>query len=144
MWVWSLSWEDLLEKEMATHSSVLAGRISWIEEPGRLQSIGLQRVGHNWATEHKHTHTHTHTTGTTSVPFWRKIKEGLSQTQKIYFSLHHNVNCLWTKTKTSLLHTHTPLLSSQLQHTALFLHINRCFLSVCNENNEVSVQAGER
>ena len=37
----------LLEKEMATHSSILAWRITWTEEPGRLQSVGLQRVGHN-------------------------------------------------------------------------------------------------
>ena len=49
-WVWSLGWEDPLEKEMATHSSILAWRIPWMEEPGRLQSTGLQRVGHNWAT----------------------------------------------------------------------------------------------
>ena len=42
----SLGWEDPLEKEMATHSSILAWRISWTEEPGRLQSTGLQRVGH--------------------------------------------------------------------------------------------------
>ena len=40
-----LGQEDSLEKEMATHSSILARRIPWIEEPGRLQSIGLQRVG---------------------------------------------------------------------------------------------------
>ena len=39
--------EDLLEKEMATHSSILARKISWTEEPGRLQSMGLQRVGHD-------------------------------------------------------------------------------------------------
>ena len=39
-----------LEKEMATHSSILAWRIPWTEEPGRLQPTGLQRVGHNWAT----------------------------------------------------------------------------------------------
>ena len=38
--VWSLGWEDALEKEMATHSSILAGRISWTEEPGGLQSVG--------------------------------------------------------------------------------------------------------
>ena len=49
-WVRSLGWEDPLEKEMATHYSVLAWRIPWIEEPGRLQSMGLQRVGHDWAT----------------------------------------------------------------------------------------------
>ena len=42
--------EDLLEKEMATHSSTLAWKIPWMEEPGRLQSMGLQRVGHDGAT----------------------------------------------------------------------------------------------
>ena len=45
--VQSLGREDLLEKEMATHSSILAWKIPWIEEPGRLQSMGSQRVGHN-------------------------------------------------------------------------------------------------
>ena len=48
--VQSLGREDPLEKEMATHSSILAWRIPWTEEPGRLQSTGLQRVGHDWAT----------------------------------------------------------------------------------------------
>ena len=47
MQVQSLGQEDLLEEGMATHSSILAWRISWTEKPGRLQSIGLQRVGHN-------------------------------------------------------------------------------------------------
>ena len=42
-----MGWEDLLEKEMATHSSILAWKIPWTEELGRLQSIGSQRVGHN-------------------------------------------------------------------------------------------------
>ena len=45
-WVLSLNWEDPLEEEMATHSSILVGKIPWIEEPGGLQSMGLQRVGH--------------------------------------------------------------------------------------------------
>ena len=57
MWetqVQSLGWEDPLEKEIATHSSILAWKISWIEEPGGLQSTGLQRVRHDF----------------TSVPFW--------------------------------------------------------------------------
>ena len=43
-WVGSLGWEDLLEKEMATHYSILAWRIPWTEEPGGLQSMGSQRV----------------------------------------------------------------------------------------------------
>ena len=46
-----LSWEDPLEKEMATRSSVLAWRIPWTEEPGRLQSMGLQKVGQDLATK---------------------------------------------------------------------------------------------
>ena len=45
--VQSLGWEDPLEKEMATHSSTLAWNIPWTEKPGRLQSMGSQRVGHN-------------------------------------------------------------------------------------------------
>ena len=49
-WVQSLGWEDPLEKEMATHSSILAWIIPWTEEPGGLQSMGSQRVRHNWAT----------------------------------------------------------------------------------------------
>ena len=49
-WVQSLCQEDPLEKEMATHSSILAWKIPWTEEPGRLQFMGLQRVGHDWAT----------------------------------------------------------------------------------------------
>ena len=46
-WVQSLSWEDPLEKGMATHSSILVWEIPWTEGPGGLQSMGLQRVGHD-------------------------------------------------------------------------------------------------
>ena len=64
-WVQSLGWEDPLEKGMPTHSSILAWRIPWTEEPGGLQSLASQRVRHNWATKRAHTctytHTHTHT-----------------------------------------------------------------------------------
>ena len=69
-WVPSLDQEDPLEKGMATQTNILAWRIPWTEEPGRLQSIGLQRIGHDWVTHarthtrtHTHTHTHTHTWG---------------------------------------------------------------------------------
>ena len=64
IWVRSLTWEDPLEKGMATHSSVLAWRIPQTEQPGGLQSLGSQRVRHNCVTHtrrHTHTHTHTHT-----------------------------------------------------------------------------------
>ena len=50
--VWSLSQEDTLEKKMATCSSILSWKIPWTEEPGKLQSTGWQRVGHNWACMH--------------------------------------------------------------------------------------------
>jgi len=46
-WARSLGWEDPLEKGMATHSSIFAWRTPWTEEPGGLQSMGLQRVGHD-------------------------------------------------------------------------------------------------
>ena len=48
MWVWSLAWEDPLEEEMATHSSIPAWKILWTEESGGLLSMGLQTVGHSW------------------------------------------------------------------------------------------------
>ena len=50
IWVPSLGGEDPLEKEMATHSSILAWKMPWTEEPGRLQSMGSQRVGHDLGT----------------------------------------------------------------------------------------------
>ena len=49
-WVWSLGWEDPLEEGLATHSTVLVCRVPWTEAPGGLQSMGSQRVGHDWAT----------------------------------------------------------------------------------------------
>ena len=55
MWetqIWSLGLEDPLEKGMATHSSILARKVSWTEEPGGLQSMKSQRVRHDWATKH--------------------------------------------------------------------------------------------
>ena len=53
-WARSLGREDPLEKEMVTHSSIHAWRIPWTEKPGRLQSTGMQRVGHNLATSLTH------------------------------------------------------------------------------------------
>ena len=54
-WVQSLGWEDPMEKEKATHFSILAWRIPWTEEPGELQSMGLQRVGQELVTNtHEH------------------------------------------------------------------------------------------
>jgi len=51
-WILSLGWEDPLGEGIATHSSILAGESPWIQEPGRVQSMGSQRVGHDGATKH--------------------------------------------------------------------------------------------
>ena len=56
MHVWSLGWDDTLEKEMAAFSSIFAWKISGTEEPGRLQPMGLQRVRQDWATVHSELH----------------------------------------------------------------------------------------
>ena len=85
--VQSLGQEDPLEKDMAPHSSTLAWKIPWMEEPGRLQSMGSQRVGHDWVTSFHftsmagkednwvyvcvHTHTHTHTETHTQKQKWK-------------------------------------------------------------------------
>ena len=67
--------KDSLAEGMATHSSILAWRIPWTEEPGELQSKGCKESDANEATEHAHTHTHTHThKETTSVEFTLRMK----------------------------------------------------------------------
>ena len=71
-WVRSLGWEDLLEKEMATHSSLLAWKIPWREEPGGLQSMGVTK---SWTRLNDFTHIHTciHILGGSQVAQWLKI-----------------------------------------------------------------------
>ena len=76
MWVWSLSQEYPLEEGMAPHFGILVWRISWTEQPGGLQSMGSQRVRHDWSdlvcmNIHTHTHTHTHTNNMPQM-LWRK------------------------------------------------------------------------
>ena len=66
----SLGREDPLEKEMATHSSILDWKIPWTEEPGRLQAMGLQRVRHDWETKQQQDICMTQETATSCVcPF---------------------------------------------------------------------------
>ena len=95
-WVWSLGWNDpWVEKVMATHSSILAWRTPWTEEPSGLQSMGSQRVGHDWVTS-----TFTSTTGTLSsstrkvgrsVKFWENLKSGgvvkLKREKKVFLKI---------------------------------------------------------
>ena len=92
---WILGWENPLEKEMATHSSILAWRIPWTEEPGRLQFIRSQRCGHNQSDlarsihkrlAHTHTHTHTHTHILQCHPFLEYINKSHTENLKFLYS----------------------------------------------------------
>ena len=85
-WVRSLGWEDPLEKEMATHSSILAWRIPWTEEPDGLQSMGSQRVGHNWATSQDR--------NTEGLKIWATLEDGKFTFSKYYFIKFINI-FLW-------------------------------------------------
>ena len=78
-WVWSLGREDPLEKEMGTHSSILAWRIPWTEKSGRLQSMGSQRVGRDWATEQNWTELIGNSSGCQGVWSQERKKWGLSR-----------------------------------------------------------------
>ena len=77
--VWSLSREDPLEEEKATHFSFTAWKVPWTEEPGRLQSKGLQRVGHDWA------HTYIHITDIYHCTSFRYIAKWLAR------SVHYEI-----------------------------------------------------
>ena len=69
-WVQSLGWKDPIEEGMATHSSIVAWRIPWTEEPVRLQSTGSQRGGHDWSNLHAYTHYTSHNTQLTIFNKW--------------------------------------------------------------------------
>ena len=77
-WVWSLSQKDPLEKGIAIHSSILAWRIPWTEEPGGLQSMGLQTIWHNWAINTFHFHV---------------LSKGEQATLSIIIVLVHSLEC---------------------------------------------------
>ena len=83
--VWSLGQEDPLEKEMATHSNILAQRILWTDESGGLQFMGLQRVGHDWVTN-----TRTNTTYHLQVYWicWTSLTVGQVETDFLIISLY--------------------------------------------------------
>ena len=81
--VQSLVQEDPLEKGMATHSNILAWRIPWTEEPGRLQSMGSQRVGHDWVTSLSLSN------GSEMLPFYTDFRDWIFCTVSTWLSLSH-------------------------------------------------------
>ena len=82
--VWSLGQEDPLKKEVTTHSSILAWRIPWTEEPGGLQSMGSQRVRHDWATN---TFTHSISVETSYAVIWIEDSQLSIQATESLFSV---------------------------------------------------------
>ena len=81
MWVWSLGWEDPLEKEMATHSSILAWETPWTEEPGGLQFMKSQRVRPRWATKEN---------------MWSILEKVSCAVEKnVYFAVVWSLSCVW-------------------------------------------------
>ena len=109
MRVRSLDWKDPAEKEMATPSSILVWKTPWTEKPGRLWSIGSQRVRHDWSNLDDDTHNHAHTLWS-STPTYTII-----HTQSIYFhmcSYSHLLTIPHIQSHTNYSHscsyTHTP------------------------------------
>ena len=100
----SRGWEYPLEKGMAIHFSILAWRIPWTEEPGRLQSMESQRVGHNWATEYTHTlkkssaisykSKHVFTCGSDiTLRYVHQRNENLHSDKNLYTYIHGSLIC---------------------------------------------------
>ena len=102
-WAWSLGQEDPLEKEVATHSSILAWRIPWTEEPGGLQSMESHRVRHDWAT---HTHTHTHSLSLSLSPPISPRLPFLSTSHDHSWEKPAGLQFLGSQNQTWLTHTH--------------------------------------
>ena len=110
MWetcVWSLGREDLLEKGMATHSSIFASKIPWTEEPGGLQYMGSRRVRHDWATNtsNKKTRGQVNMGRQSEYLFKEDIQIANKKHEKILFILRNQLNADQNHNKLPL-HTH--------------------------------------
>ena len=92
-WVRSLGWEDPLEKEMAIHSSTIAWKIPWTEAPGRLQSMGSQRVGHDWVTSRSR-----------SAKAQQQQKESFSQEREVWKLQANSILVLKTSSRMCQIH----------------------------------------
>ena len=95
-WVWSLGQEDLLEKEMATHSSIFAWKMPWTEEPGKLQTMGLQRVGHGLATETNNKVFLTLFSRNTAFSL-QKLRQGMALLSVFYYTIRELLRELFLK-----------------------------------------------
>ena len=93
-----LDWEDLLEKSMATHSSILACIIPWTEGPGRLQSMGPQRVRHSWS-DWTHTHSQQKVNNYIQLKFWNQSTHTTNQSILAEINPEYSLEGLMLKMK---------------------------------------------
>ena len=101
-WVWSLGWEDPLEKEMATHSGILAWRIPWTEKPGGLRSMGLKRAGHDWGLECKSRKSRDTCSNRQVWPWWKKWSNAKANTVLLRKRTGHSKCSLPTTQETTV------------------------------------------
>ena len=116
-----------LEKEMATHSSILAWKIPWTEEPGGLLSMGLQRVGYDWVSEHIHVHI--------SSPSWTSLPASPHPTHLSHHSALSWALCAIGSRWLSILHTVEYIYMSNPNFQVIPRHppqIHRSMLHICN------------
>ena len=85
------------EEEMATHLSILVGKIPWTEEPGRLQSMGLQRVRHDWACTHAHTHNLLHSPASSRNVLYQDRNQAQEGVLHEWCSVRGSQFCLWKR-----------------------------------------------
>ena len=122
IWVQSLGQKDPLEKEMATYFSILAWRIPWTEEPGGLQSVGSQRVGHHCATkQQQYTHTYTYTESGTALHIQRASK--VPGRQEVLYTWFSAIMTLGSFSTSSIFSTIINLIISALFCTEALLFL---------------------
>ena len=147
--VWSLDREDPLEKEMVTCSSTLAWRLPWREEPGRLQSTGLQRVGHVWATSLSlfmvtdanciycidHFTVYTNIKSLCSTPEANAVF--LCRLKKKAFDIHWHLWMLWL----GRIRVIPPFSSQNWRNAKIHFRVAACYLAALTSKLELLVRA---
>ena len=134
MWatqVQSPGWEDPLEKGIAIHSSTIAWRIPWTEEPGRLQPMGLQRVGHDWGTSLSifKTFQESQPKGSIKSLPWKMVNQNQGSPKRW---ANYFLSCLWSHLKrtqiTSFINCYYLLKTVNSTHSP---NTKGCWLSIC-------------
>ena len=125
-WVWSLGWEDPLEEGMATHSNILAWRIPWTEEPGKLQSVGSQRAIHDRTTKHS---TYIH------IYIYVNICLSVCLSLSIYIYIEREKTKIITEESQSRVHWHFTIMFYRFETLQNEKNIKHCLMA-CTVSDE--------